>query len=124
MKITVEDILNLYDPCRDHEILFCQDDDLTLTRHLSWHLEQTEYINCEVDSIGVSENCLAIYPTDASLAKIQRKMNERQLLHMLEIVKGNANVQAVILETYIQTFGPLSNEIGEKARKILGENDE
>ena len=123
MKITVEDILNLYDPCRDHEILFCQDDDLKLIRYLGWQLQQTEYIKCEVDSIGVSENCLAIYPTDRSLAKMKRKANEDSLLGMLEATKGNMNTQAIILETYIQTFGPLSNETGEKARKILGEND-
>lgn len=123
MKITVEDILDLYDPCRDHEILFCQDDNLKLIRYLGWQLQQSEYIKCEVDSIGVSEDCLVIYPTDVSLAESQRKMNERQLLHMLASVKGKANVQAVILETYIQTFDPLSNEMGEKAREILGEND-
>ena len=123
MKITVEDILDLYDPCRDHEILFCLDDDLALTKYFGWQLQQTEYIKCEVDSIGVSGNRLAIYPTDKSLAKIRRKMNERQLLHMLASEKGKSNVQAVILETYIQIFGPLSNEMGEKAREILGEND-
>lgn len=123
MKITVEDILDLYDPCRDHEILFCQDDDLTLTKYLGCQLQQTEYIKCEVDSIGVSEDCLVIYPTDRSLAKMKRKANEDSLLGMLEATKGNLNTQAIILETYIQTFGPLSNEAGEKARKILGEND-
>ncbi len=123
MKITVEDILDLYDPCREHEILFCQDDDLALTKYLGWQLQLTEYIKCEVDSIGISQNRLAIYPSDTSLTKSKRKMNERQLLDMLAAVKGKANVQAVILETYIQTFGPLSNEMGEKAREILGEND-
>lgn len=123
MKITVEDILDLYDPCRDHEILFCQDDDLKLTQYLGWQLQQTEYIKCEVDSIGVAGNRLAIYPTDRSLAKMKRKANEDSLLGMLEATKGNLNTQAIILETYIQCFGPLSNETGEKARKILGEND-
>lgn len=123
MKITVEDILDLYDPCRDHEILFCQDDDLKLTQYLGWQLQQTEYIKCQVDSIGVSGNRLAIYPTDRSLAKMKRKANEDSLLGMLEATKGNLNTQAIILESYIQCFGPLSNETGEKARKILGEND-
>lgn len=123
MKITVEDILDLYDPCRDHEILFCQDDDLKMTQYLGCQLQQTEYIKCEVDSIGVSGNRLAIYPTDRSLAKMKRKANEDSLLGMLEATKGNLNTQAIILETYIQCFGPLSNETGEKARKILKENN-
>lgn len=123
MKITVEDILNLYDPFRNHEILFCQDDNLKLIRYLGWQLQQSEYIKCEVDSIGVSGNRLAIYPTDKSLAKMKRKANEDALIGMLEATKGNLNTQAIILETYIQSFGPLSNETGENARKILGEND-
>lgn len=129
MKITVEDILDLYDPCRDHEVLFSTSMDVDqLVKLNGMKLQLSQFINCEVDSIGVRDGLLAIWPTDESLrAALDNPTNykivEEFLLKNLGLYKKNPELQAIILESWIQTFGPLSNETGEKVKKILGEND-
>lgn len=126
MKITVEDILNLYDPCRDHEVVICQsleDDDLHVM--IGWQVQQSFYIKCEVDSIGVRDGNLAIWPTDESLREVEEIQKgytpslEEHLLTMLRYAKGNKNAQAVLVESYVQQFGPLPNELGDKVKELL-----
>lgn len=131
MKITVEDILNLYDPCRDHEVAICQsleDDDLHVM--IGWQVQQSIYIKCEVDSIGVRDGKLAIWPTDEALREVEEVQKgytpsaEEHLLTMLKIAKGNKNAQAILVESYVQQFGPLSNELGDKVKALLAEGEE
>ena len=131
MKITVEDILNLYDPCRDHEVAICQSlevDDLQVM--IGWQVQQSIYIKCEVDSIGVRDGNLAIWPTDEALREVEEIQKgytpsaEEHLLTMLKIAKGNKNAQAVLVESYVQQYGPLSNELGDKVKALLAEGEE
>ena len=127
MKITVEDILNLYDPCRDHSCLLCRSEDCDdLHHYVGYELQQSKFIHCEVDSIGVRDGFLAIWPTDESLKEIAKnnskenfKPNAEQLLYILRLAKGNKQMQAIILESYVQQFGPLPNELGDKVKELL-----
>lgn len=131
MKITVEDILNLYDPCRDHEVAICQSlevDDLHVM--IGWQVQQSIYIKCEVDSIGVRDGNFAIWPTDEALREVDQVQKgytpslEEHLLTMLKYAKGNKNAQAILVESYVQQYGPLSNELGDKVREILNDKGE
>jgi hypothetical protein len=73
-KFTVEDILNIYDPCRDHFEYFATSLEVDmLTKFLGIQLQQSDYIKMEVDSIGIVDGCLAIWPTDAELKKYMEK---------------------------------------------------
>lgn len=126
MKITVEDILNLYDPCRDHEVAICQSldvDDLHVM--IGWQVQQSIYIKCEVDSIGVRDGNLAIWPTDEALREVEEIQKgytpslEEHLLTMLKYAKGNKNAQAILVESYVQQYGPLSNELGDRVKELL-----
>lgn len=130
-NITVEDILNLYDPCRDHEVAICQSlevDDLHVM--IGWQVQQSIYIKCEVDSIGVRDGKLAIWPTDEALREVEEVQKgytpslEEHLLTMLKYAKGNKNAQAVLVESYVQQYGQLSNELGDKVKALLAEGEE
>lgn len=131
MKTTVEDILNLYDPCRDHEVAICQSlevDDLHVM--IGWQVQQSIYIKCEVDSIGVRDGKLAIWPTDEALREVEEVQKgytpslEEHLLRMLKYAKGNKNAQSILVESYVQQYGPLSNELGDKVKALLAEGEE
>ena len=128
MKITVENILNLYDPCRDHEVAICQSleiDDLHVM--IGWQVQQSIYIKCEVDSIGVRDGKLAIWPTDEALREVEEVQKgytpslEEHLLTMLKYAKGNKNAQAILVESYVQQYGPLSNQLVDKVKALLVE---
>lgn len=131
MKIKVEDILNLYDPCRDHSCLLCRSEEVDdLHHYVGYELQQSKFIHCEVDSIGVRDGLLAIWPTDESLREIAKnnskedlKTNAEHLLDMLRIAKGNKQMQAIIFESYVQQFGPLPNELGDKVSELLAERE-
>lgn len=41
------------------------------------------------------------------------------LLLLLEHHKGDKNTQAVYLQSYISTFGPIPDEYGDKVRELL-----
>ena len=44
--------------------------------------------------------------------------NEKLLLDMIKSTKDK-NMQAYILQTYVQQFGPLPNALGDKVKKIM-----
>ena len=67
-KITVEDILDLYDPCRDKfEYIATSLDISDLKLVLGWQLQKTSFVKMEIDSFGIKDGKLAIWPTDAEL---------------------------------------------------------
>ena len=70
MKITVEDIMNLYDPCRDHTVLLYGDEDCSkYDKCVGYQKLVQESCNLEVDSIGVREGYLGIWITDEDAPK-------------------------------------------------------
>nr|AHF24047.1 predicted protein [uncultured bacterium Contig643] len=50
-----------------------------------------------------------------------RENTERQLSDILKHVPSN-NIRALVLESYVQQYGPVSDENGEIIRQILEEN--
>jgi len=74
-EITVEDILDLYDPCRDKfEYISTSMDVSALTLYLGWQLQATEFVKMPVDSFGIVNGKLAIWPTDKALKEyLERK---------------------------------------------------
>lgn len=48
---------------------------------------------------------------------------EKTLLMVLVALKGNTNSQAVMLQSFITEFGPLSEEAATEVRNILGGKD-
>lgn len=43
------------------------------------------------------------------------------LLLVLEQHKGDKNTQAIYLQSFISTFGPIPDEYGDKVRELLSE---
>lgn len=41
------------------------------------------------------------------------------LIKMLEGYRGNKNAQAIWLQAFIQKFGPVPDEYGDKIRKLM-----
>ena len=48
-------------------------------------------------------------------------MEEREiiLLTLLDVNQGQKDLQAILLQSYIQQYGPLNNELGEKVKQLL-----
>ena len=46
------------------------------------------------------------------------------LLLILEQHKGDKNTQALYLQSYISSFGPIPDEYGDKVRELLSEEVE
>ena len=67
-KITVEDILDLYDPCRDKFEYISQSLEVSdLKLMLGWQLQETPFVKMEIDSFGIKDGKLAIWPTDSEM---------------------------------------------------------
>ena len=80
----VEDILNLYDPCRDHFVWIATSLDVSvLDLMLGMQVQKSPYINMEVDSIGVRDKYLAIWPTDKDLERYLKKMKKKSVMRRL-----------------------------------------
>ena len=78
-KYTVEEILDLYDPCRDHFVLIATSLEVSvLTRMLGMQLQKSPFAKMEVDSIGVRDNILAIWPTDDAIRKYIDEKAQKQ----------------------------------------------
>ena len=78
-KYTVEEILDLYDPCRDHFCLIATSLEVSvLTRMLGMQLQKSPFAKMDVDSIGVRDNILAIWPTDDAIKKYMDEKAQKQ----------------------------------------------
>lgn len=78
-KFTVEDVLNLYDPCRDHYCYISTSLEVcALTKMIGMQLQNSPYAKMEVDSIGVRNGALAIWPTDKAIRKYMDEKAKKQ----------------------------------------------
>lgn len=84
----VEEILDLYDPCRDHLVWIATSLDVSMLKlMLGWQVQKSPYIKMEVDSIGVRDGNLAIWPTDESLKNYKKGKDEANEIYE-KIIKG------------------------------------